>query len=88
MTKADALWRANVTLTGAAQDDRYYPARDHILFCNEAAIYRGDLSARRLSERPAGSRQETGRRTWLCAPPRDMIKTDSIPTLGSPNQYE
>jgi hypothetical protein len=67
MAKADELLRANVTLTGAAQDDRYCPARDHIRFCDETAIYRGDLRAWQLPERRHGGHPVPAWPTWACA---------------------
>lgn len=67
MAKADELLRANVTVTGAARDDGYFPARDHILFCDETAIYRRDLRAWRLPEPLDGGHRAPARMTWVCA---------------------
>jgi hypothetical protein len=71
MAKADSLLRANVTVTGAVEDDRYHPARDYVLFCDETAIYRGDLSAWRLPDRPDVRRRATIRTASLCARPAE-----------------
>jgi hypothetical protein len=71
MAKADELLRANVTVTGTARDDVYYPARDHVLFCDEAAIFRGDLRAWRLPERIKGYHRAPLGPAWVCAPCAD-----------------
>jgi hypothetical protein len=55
MGKAHRLLRSQVTVTGARAGDVYYPARDHVLFCEETALHGGDVRAWRL---PAHPRQE------------------------------
>jgi hypothetical protein len=71
MTKADELLRASVTVPGAARDDRYHPARDHVQFCDETAIYRGDLRAWRLPERLQGGPRASARPACVCGPYAD-----------------
>jgi hypothetical protein len=65
MAKAHASLRAQVTITGARLGDVYYPARDHVLFCDETAIHRGDVRAWRLPAHPGMALSAEARPTLL-----------------------